>query len=89
MYKKLKYIFLSLLLTVLCQAHALAQCSMCRASMENSLSQDSDQFSSGLNTGILYLFIMPYLIIAVIAYFWYKASRKNGNRKRSTYFKQV
>jgi hypothetical protein len=50
---------------------------MCRASMENSISRDSEQFSAGLNTGILYLFIMPYLLFGIIAYFWYRASKRN------------
>jgi len=59
---------------------AYAQCSMCRASMENSISRDSDQFSAGLNLGILYLFIMPYLLLGLITYFWYRASRKNGQK---------
>ena len=57
-----------------------AQCSMCRASMENSLSNDSDQFSAGLNVGILYLFVMPYLLFGIIAYFWFRASKKNAQK---------
>lgn len=60
--------------------NSYAQCSMCRASMENSLSIDSDQFSAGLNVGILYLFVMPYLLFGIIAYFWFRASKKNAKK---------
>lgn len=54
-----------------------AQCAMCRASVENSISADSQSFAASLNTGILYLFVMPYLLVALIAYLWYRGSHKN------------
>ncbi len=54
-----------------------AQCAMCRASVENSISEDSASFAASLNTGILYLFVMPYLLVALIAYLWYRGSHKN------------
>lgn len=76
MFKKVFYILLLLLGTSLYHVEVIAQCSMCRASMENSISRDSEQFSAGLNSGILYLFIMPYLLFGIIAYFWFRASKK-------------
>jgi len=79
MFKKVFYILLLLLGTSLFHIRVFAQCSMCRASMENSISRDSEQFSAGLNTGILYLFIMPYLLFGVIAYFWFRASKKKAH----------
>ena len=54
-----------------------AQCAMCRATVENSISADSNSFAASLNAGILYLFVMPYLLVALIAFFWYRGSRKN------------
>jgi hypothetical protein len=77
MFRKIIYVFLLIIGTSLFHIRVIAQCSMCRASMENSISRDSEQFSAGLNTGILYLFIMPYLLFGVIAYFWYRASKKS------------
>jgi hypothetical protein len=56
---------------------AMAQCAMCRASVENSISSDSESFGASLNTGILYLFVTPYLLVALIAFLWYRGSRKN------------
>ncbi|MDN3602286.1 hypothetical protein QWZ00_04045 [Belliella kenyensis] len=55
---------------------SMAQCAMCRASVENNVSNGETTIGAGLNTGILYLFTMPYLIAAVIGYFWYKNAKK-------------
>jgi len=79
MFRKIAYAFLLIIGTSLSQLKVFAQCSMCRASMENSISRDSEQFSAGLNTGILYLFIMPYLLFGIIAYFWFRASKKKSH----------
>ena len=60
--------------------NSFSQCAMCRASMENSISENSESFGTSLNTGILYLFAMPYLMVAIIAYLWYRGSRKNEKK---------
>lgn len=80
MIRKLKYLLSLTALSLLIHLDSAAQCSMCRASMENSISMDSEQFSAGLNMGILYLFIMPYLLFGIIAYMWYRASKKNVSK---------
>lgn len=59
----------------------LAQCAMCRATVENNVSYGETSLASGLNLGILYLFVAPYLVIGVIAFFWYKKSRATHARK--------
>lgn len=79
----IRKVILSIVLFIgafLFRINTYAQCSMCRASMENSISGDSDQFSAGLNFGILYLFITPYLLFGIIAYFWYRASKRNAQK---------
>ena len=53
----------------------LAQCSMCRATVENSLKGNEGKVGSGLNAGILYLLSLPYIIFVVIGYFWYRSSK--------------
>lgn len=57
-----------------------AQCAMCRATVESS--SQSGGIGSGLNTGILYLMALPYIIIAFIGYFWYKNSKKQKARRQ-------
>lgn len=61
-----------------------AQCAMCRATLENNLSNGKMGIAAGINTGILYLFFAPYLAIGVIAFFWYKTSKKNAQQLKRT-----
>ncbi|WP_226390550.1 hypothetical protein [Penaeicola halotolerans] len=62
---------------LLVQISASAQCAMCRVSVENNVSAGDTSVASGLNFGILYLFVMPYLMAMVIGFFWYRSSKKN------------
>ena len=55
---------------------ASAQCSMCRASVENNVSNGDTSIGAGLNNGILYLVVMPYLMAGIMGYLWYRASKK-------------
>ena len=59
---------------------ATAQCAMCRSTLENNVSNGSPGIAAGINTGILYLLVLPYLAVMVIGYFWYKSSR-NANKE--------
>lgn len=56
-----------------------AQCAMCRAQLENNVSNGNVGIAAGINMGILYLLSMPYLIVLILGYFWYKTSRRNAN----------
>lgn len=61
------FIFLVILLL---PVMAEAQCAMCRAVLE---SEGSKATAQGINDGILYLMIFPYLLIGGIAYFIYRS----------------
>ena len=54
-----------------------AQCAMCKISAEEG-AKDGNMQSATLNSGIMYLLVMPYLAFAVIAYLWYR----NYKRKK-------
>src|ERR1700741_2712597 len=43
-----------------------AQCAMCKAAAESDLENNSRSIARGLNSGILFLMAMPYLIVGVI-----------------------
>jgi hypothetical protein len=60
---------------------AAAQCAMCRQSVESNLSNGGSRIGSSLNTGILYLMSLPYLIFVVVGYLWYRTSRAARDRK--------
>ncbi len=49
-----------------------AQCAMCRAVVESGNASEAE----GLNTGILYLMIFPYLLVGTLFYFIIKSRRK-------------
>jgi hypothetical protein len=59
-------------------SEAIAQCAMCRATLENNVSNGKVGIAAGINFGILYLFVTPYIAISVIAFLWYRTSRKNA-----------
>ena len=78
MYKKLILTGI-VVLSVLYQIQA--QCAMCRTQVVNNVSVGETSFAAGLNTGILYLFFTPYVLIAVVIFLWFKYSKVN-ERKR-------
>jgi hypothetical protein len=73
MYKKL---FAFVILLLLTQIDALAQCAMCRTTIESSISTGRTNIATGLNTGILYLLSAPYLIVGAMAFLWFRQSKQ-------------
>lgn len=71
---------LTFLLVLVFQVQSWAQCAMCRASVENNVSNGDTSIGAGLNSGILYLFVMPYLIALVIGILWYRAAKKRKSK---------
>ena len=72
-----KYIVSIVLLTIIifsCPHWVIAQCPMCKTTVESSVKEGSRQ-PAGLNKGILYLLVMPYLALAGVGYLWYKKYR--------------
>lgn len=69
-------ISLAFALFLITQVNTFAQCAMCRASVENNVANGDTSIGAGLNAGILYLFVMPYLMAMVIGFFWYRAAKK-------------
>lgn len=75
---KVVYKLLPLIYFLVAKVHAFAQCAMCKASVENNATNgEGSGLAAGLNYGILYLFFAPYIIIAVVVFFWYRSSKKN------------
>jgi hypothetical protein len=72
MRKLLLFLFFFALLNI---ADVTAQCAMCRATLENNLSNGNPGIAAGINTGILYLLAMPYLAVTILGYLWFKSSR--------------
>ena len=71
----MKKIFLIFILFLLFVIDAQAQCAMCKSVVESNL-KNGDTIGSGLNDGILYLMAMPYISLALIAFFWVRHNKK-------------
>ncbi|MEO1262566.1 MAG: hypothetical protein AAFZ15_27415 [Bacteroidota bacterium] len=52
-----------------------AQCPMCKIGAESNL-KSGGSAGKGLNTGILYMLALPYVLVGTIGYVWWR------NRKR-------
>lgn len=52
-----------------------AQCPMCKMTAESNL-KGGGSAGKGLNSGILYMLLTPYLLIGVVGFVWYKNRRK-------------
>lgn len=51
-----------------------AQCAMCRAVLE---SEEGQETAKGINNGIVYLMIVPYVLIGTVGYFVYRNKKKS------------
>jgi hypothetical protein len=56
-------------------AFAKAQCAMCRAVIESG---GDAQAAQGLNNGITYLMIFPYILVGGIIYMIYRSTSKKS-----------
>jgi len=63
---------LAILVLFLINTSAFAQCSMCRTTAESDLNQGGGSIAKGLNSGILYLMAVPYLVLVIGGYFFFK-----------------
>lgn len=52
-----------------------AQCPMCKKNVEAHLLAKG-QVGAGLNTGILYLLSVPYLMVGTVAFLWWRRQRR-------------
>lgn len=77
----MKHLIILLVLLASAFEGSVAQCAMCRATLENNVSNGNIGIAAGINTGILYLFFAPYLAVAVIAYLWYRTSKSNEQQE--------
>ena len=66
------FILISLIFTV---SSADAQCAMCKAVIENG----NETMAEGVNNGITYLMVFPYLLVGFLIYaiFRYRQVQKN------------
>lgn len=74
--QSLLVLFVLLLFT---QADGVAQCPMCRMSMESNLANGGTA-GKGLNAGILYMLAMPYTLVLTLGILWYRNKIKSVSK---------
>lgn len=70
---KTKIVITLLVIFLFAVLPADAQCSMCRAVLE---SEDGGGAAKGINNGIVYLMIFPYLLVGGVLYAVYRNRKK-------------
>ena len=75
MFKRAIFILFLLVSSFAIAPKASAQCSMCTISAEQG-SKNGNTQSKGINDGIIYLLVFPYILIAGIGILWYRNYRK-------------
>ncbi len=85
----MKYI-VALLLTLALSfsvTSAYSQCAMCRSTVESNVGTGSgnnapeSNVGKGINKGILYLMVIPYLLVGTVGFLWYKSNRKKKHAR--------
>lgn len=66
--------FLLLMMMVMAQLGAIAQCSICT----KTASQLGKESAEGLNGGIIYLMTVPFILAGYIGYRWWKQEKANN-----------
>jgi hypothetical protein len=74
MLKRNSVFFVLILLSV---TDSFSQCAMCRAQLE---SMEDTSMAESVNDGIVYLMAVPYVLIAVIAFFIYRSFQKKSDK---------
>ena len=71
-----RFTLIVLLLTIsVLFSDLIAQCPMCRMAAESNLEHGGSS-GQGLNTGILYMLLMPYILVGSIGVIWYRNRKK-------------
>ncbi|MFN0037319.1 MAG: hypothetical protein ACKVUS_19845 [Saprospiraceae bacterium] len=75
---KNKFLILAALLLAFCLLpfEQYAQCAMCKGAAEANLRMGGGD-PVGLNNGILYMLSIPYLLVGVIGYWWWRNRRQD------------
>ncbi len=76
MYKTLAKFILVAFICLFIIVDLQAQCPMCRMAAESNLEHGGSE-GKGLNTGILYMLSVPYLMVGGFAYLWWKNKKED------------
>jgi len=78
--KKILAILLFFFTVLIISPEANAQCAMCTANAEMGVKNGNTQ-TKGLNSGVLYLLAVPFLLAGGVGLLWYTNFRKKDTTK--------
>lgn len=73
--KRILFVLILLASAAVVSEPAYAQCPMCRMSAESNL-KNGGTAGKGLNAGILYMLALPYTLVGVIGFIWWRNNRR-------------
>ena len=68
-------LLLILVISIFLGEDLMAQCPMCKMAAESNMKAGGTA-GAGLNKGILYMFALPYILVATMAYIWYRQQKR-------------
>lgn len=74
--KKLFKVLAVIVLILFISNPSWAQCAMCRATVDSNLSEGRGVIGTGINFGILYLLLTPYILVGTLVFLWYRNGKK-------------
>lgn len=84
----IRWVVLVVTLCALVTYGAEAQCPMCRMSAESNL-KSGGTAAAGLNKGIIYLLVGPYIMISTVAFLWWRNRRLVEQQDRADYVRSL
>lgn len=70
-YRLIIFIGIAVLMLVV-QNDGIAQCAMCKATAESATENVNKGIGEGLNSGIVYLMMVPYLLLASLGFVFFR-----------------
>ena len=55
-----------------------AQCAMCKAVLDSNMQNGEEAVGKGINSGIMYIMFIPYILLGTVGYFMYKHYKKTN-----------
>ena len=77
MNKKLIYIFSFVFILSFITLDADAQCAMCKAVAESATDEHGNHSAGGINTGIVYMMGVPYMLLALLGWVFFRERIKS------------
>ncbi len=72
----MKKVLLFVVLSLFVSMDAFSQCAMCKSVVESNI-EGGSSIGAGINDGILYLMVMPYIALAIVALLWSRYNKRH------------